>query len=120
MLSLLLFNIADHILQALVKKDPVRRQVLRVKGCLAGSKAENLLEQGDMILAVDKEPVTCFCDIENACQALDKCSDNDGKLKLTIFRQASKWISIHMWFSVFSILLYILINCKCFSCLCWY
>jgi hypothetical protein len=25
-----------------------------------------------------------------------------------------------MWFSVFSILLYILINCKCFSCLCWY
>ncbi|KAJ6735127.1 PRO-APOPTOTIC SERINE PROTEASE NMA111 [Salix purpurea] len=32
-----------------VKKDPIRRQVLRVKGCLAGSKAENLLEQGDMI-----------------------------------------------------------------------
>jgi hypothetical protein len=25
-----------------------------------------------------------------------------------------------MWFSVFSILLYILINCKCFSCRCWY
>lgn len=96
MFSLLLFNIADHILQALVKKDPVRRQVLRVKGCLVGSKAENLLEQGDMILAVDKEPVTCFCDIENACQALDKSGDNDGKLKLTIFRQASKWISIHV------------------------
>lgn len=93
MFPLLLFNIAGHILQALVKKDPIRRQVLRVKGCLAGSKAENLLEQGDMILAVDKEPVTCFIDIENACQALDKSGDNDGNLKLTIFRQVSKWIS---------------------------
>ncbi|KAL3568403.1 hypothetical protein D5086_031054 [Populus alba] len=84
------FALSDHWVQALVKKDPVRRQVLRVKGCLVGSKAENLLEQGDMILAVDKEPVTCFCDIENACQALDKSGDNDGKLKLTIFRQGSE------------------------------
>jgi len=65
----------------------VRRQVLRVKGCLAGSKAENLLEQGDMVLAINKEPVTCFRDIENACQDLDKSDANDGKLHLTIFRQ---------------------------------
>ncbi|KAL6993969.1 Protease Do-like 7 [Sarracenia purpurea var. burkii] len=36
------------LLYALVKKDPVRSQVRRVKGCLAGSKAENLLEKGDM------------------------------------------------------------------------
>jgi len=54
---------------------------------LAGSKAENLLEQGDMVLAINKEPVTCFRDIENACQALDKSDANDGKLHLTIFRQ---------------------------------
>lgn len=70
-----------------MKKDPIRRQVLRVKGCLAGSKAENLLEQGDMVLAINKEPVTCFRDIEDACQELDRCTDNDGKLKITIFRQ---------------------------------
>lgn len=57
-----------------------------MKGCLAGSKAENLLEQGDMVLAINKEPVTCFHDIEYACQALDKC-DGDEKLNLTIFRQ---------------------------------
>lgn len=75
--------------QALVKKDPIRRQVLRVKGCLAGSKAEKLLEQGDMILAVNHEPVTCFRDIENACHELDKSDDNDGKLKMTIFRQVN-------------------------------
>ncbi|GLT57239.1 hypothetical protein SLA2020_302260 [Shorea laevis] len=79
------FGLSDDWIQALVKKDPIRRQVLRVKGCLAGSKAENLLEQGDMVLAVNKEPVTCFRDIENVCQELDS-GDNDGKLNLTIFR----------------------------------
>lgn len=73
-------------MQALVKKDPTRRQVLRVKGCLAGSKAENLLEQGDMVLAIDKEPITCFRDIEDACQALDKHGGVD-ELSMTIFRQ---------------------------------
>lgn len=78
-------------LQALVKKDPMRRQVLRVKGCLARSRAENILEQGDMILAINKEPVTCFRDIENACQDLDKCDSSDGTLKMTIFRQVSNW-----------------------------
>lgn len=72
-----------------MKKDPVRRQVLRVKGCFAGSSAKNLLEQGDMILAINKEPVTCFRDIEDACQLLDEYGDNDGKLNLTIFRQVS-------------------------------
>ncbi|XP_041998136.1 protease Do-like 7 isoform X1 [Salvia splendens] len=81
------YGLSDSWIQALVKKDPIRRQVLRVKGCLAGSKAENLLEQGDMVLAINKEPVTCFRDIEDACQELDRCSDNDGKLKITIFRQ---------------------------------
>ncbi|KAF8030641.1 hypothetical protein BT93_E2932 [Corymbia citriodora subsp. variegata] len=81
------FGLSDQWVQALVKRDPVRRQVLRVKGCLAGSKAENLLEQGDMVLAINKEPVTCFRDIENACQALDNSDDTDGKLNLTIFRQ---------------------------------
>jgi hypothetical protein len=73
--------------QALAKKDPVRRQVLRVKGCLAGSKAENLLEQGDMVLAINKEPVTNFRDVEGACQELDRTSGHDGSLSMTISRQ---------------------------------
>ncbi|XP_051117293.1 protease Do-like 7 isoform X2 [Andrographis paniculata] len=83
------FGLHDSWIQALVKKDPIRRQVLRVKGCLAGSKAENLLEQGDMVLAINKEPVTCFHDIEDACQRLDHSNgiENDGKLTMTIFRQ---------------------------------
>ncbi|XP_010274652.1 PREDICTED: protease Do-like 7 isoform X2 [Nelumbo nucifera] len=81
------FGLSDNWVQALVKKDPIRRQVLRVKGCLAGSKAERLLEQGDMLLAINNEPITCFRDIENACQELDKYGDSEGGLNVTIFRQ---------------------------------
>ncbi|GKB13081.1 protease Do-like protein 7 isoform X1 [Tanacetum coccineum] len=81
------FGPSDNWIQTLVKKDPVRRQVLRVKGCLAGSKAENLLEQGDMVLAINKNPVTCFNDLDDACHALDLSDDMDGKLELTILRQ---------------------------------
>ncbi|KAJ6936082.1 hypothetical protein NC652_010964 [Populus alba x Populus x berolinensis] len=81
------FGLGDEWIQRLVKKDPMRRQVLRVKGCLAGSNTENLLKQGDMLLAINKEPVTCFQDVENACQALENCVDSDGKLKITICRQ---------------------------------
>jgi len=81
------FGLSDNWVQALMKKDPVRRQVLRVKGCLAGSKAENVLKQGDMILAINKEPITCFGDIQDACHVLDQCDENDGKLKMTIFRK---------------------------------
>ncbi|CAI9110593.1 OLC1v1010647C1 [Oldenlandia corymbosa var. corymbosa] len=81
------FGLSDAWIQALVKKDPIRRQVLRVKGCLAGSRAENLLEQGDMVLAINKVPVTCFHGIEEACLALDQDGNSDGTLKMTIFRQ---------------------------------
>ena len=83
-----------YFLQALVKKDPLRRQVLRVKGCLAGSRAESILEQCDMVLAVNKKPVTCFRDIEIACQDLDKYDESDGMLKMTIFRQVVTEINL--------------------------
>lgn len=42
------FGFSDQWIQALMNKDPVRRQVLHVKSCLAVSKAKNLLTQGDM------------------------------------------------------------------------
>ncbi|KAG5528096.1 hypothetical protein RHGRI_028885 [Rhododendron griersonianum] len=35
------FGLSDKWVQTLVKKDPIRRQVLRIKGCLAGSTAED-------------------------------------------------------------------------------
>lgn len=84
------FGLSDDWVHALVRKDPIRRQVLRVKGCLAGSRAENILEQGDMVLAINKEPVTCPGDIEKACQGLDKDEKSDGNLCMTIFRQGQE------------------------------
>ncbi|GKC31623.1 hypothetical protein Tco_1038917, partial [Tanacetum coccineum] len=44
------FGLSKNYIQALVEKDPVRCQVLQVQGCLAGSKAKNLLQQFDMVL----------------------------------------------------------------------
>ncbi|KAG6779094.1 hypothetical protein POTOM_015461 [Populus tomentosa] len=81
------FGLSNDWIQALDEKDPVRRQVLCVEGSYAGSKAENVLKQSDMLLAVNNESITCFRDIENACQALEECGDSDGKLKITVFRQ---------------------------------
>ncbi|MCO5609330.1 hypothetical protein L7F22_063556 [Adiantum nelumboides] len=80
------FGLSDSWVLALAKKDPVRRQVLRVKGCLAGSKAEKALEQGDMLLAVDGRPITCFQDVDHACNMVNEHDNNCG-LKLTVFRQ---------------------------------
>ncbi|VFQ70275.1 unnamed protein product [Cuscuta campestris] len=78
------FGLSDAWIQALVKKDSIRRQVLRVKSSFAGSSAEKELEEGDIVLAINKEPVTCFRDIEEACQSL---GHSDEKLCMTIFRQ---------------------------------
>ncbi|GAU12769.1 hypothetical protein TSUD_122620 [Trifolium subterraneum] len=83
-------GLSDLRIKTLVNKDPIRQHVLQVEGCWAGSKAENLLAQGDIILAINKEPVRCFRDIENACQALDKSNTNDGKLQMTILRQGQE------------------------------
>ncbi|PIA33529.1 hypothetical protein AQUCO_04100162v1 [Aquilegia coerulea] len=84
------FGLSDDWVKALVKKDPIRRQVLRVKGCFAGSKADHLLEQGDMILAIKNEPITCFRDIDKACQELDALEESAGELNMTIFRQGKE------------------------------
>ncbi|KAJ7568194.1 hypothetical protein O6H91_01G022600 [Diphasiastrum complanatum] len=84
------FGLSDKWVQALAYKDPVRRQVLRVKGCLAGSKAEKVLEQGDMLLAINGHPVTCFRNIEVACCRVDEYGDGCDDLKFTVFRQGSE------------------------------
>ena len=48
----------------LTRVDPERRQVLRVRNVVAGSLAADVLRSGDMILAVNGSPVTCFGDVE--------------------------------------------------------
>ncbi|KAK8517718.1 hypothetical protein V6N12_016559 [Hibiscus sabdariffa] len=79
------YGLSEDWIQALFKKDPVSRQILIVGRCFEGSRARNLLV-GDLVLAVNKEPVTCFQEIENVCQEMDN-GDNDGNLSMTVFRR---------------------------------
>ncbi|CAI7816156.1 unnamed protein product, partial [Closterium sp. NIES-54] len=65
------FGLSEQWVHLLARADPVRRQVLRVKGTLAGSAVAGVLQQGDMLLAVNGRPVTCFADVEAACCELD-------------------------------------------------
>ena len=78
------FGLSEKWITELVKKDPVRQQVLQVKRCFAGSQAECMLKQGDMLLSIDGQPVTNFLDVENACRLLDI---EEANLRMTIFRQ---------------------------------
>ncbi|KAL4369135.1 hypothetical protein GQ457_05G005800 [Hibiscus cannabinus] len=79
------YGLSEDWIQALFKKDPVSRQILIVGRCFEGSSARNLLV-GDLVLAVNKEPVTCFQEIENVCQEMDN-DDDDGMLSMTVFRR---------------------------------
>ncbi|KAI3838210.1 hypothetical protein MKX03_020558 [Papaver bracteatum] len=81
------FGLSDSWVQDLLKKDPIRRQVLCVKGCLAGSEAAKKLETNDMVLRINKELVTCFRDVEKACQGSDVSEESHGTLSMTIFRK---------------------------------
>jgi len=81
------FGLSEKWITELLQKDPVRRQVLQVKRCFAGSRAECMLKQGDMLLAIDEKPITTFRDVENACQVLDESKEKEGNLRVKIFRQ---------------------------------
>jgi hypothetical protein len=50
--------------------DPERRQVLRVRSTTAESDAARVLISGDMILAVNGQPVTSFTDVESIIAAV--------------------------------------------------
>ena len=50
--------------------DPERRQVLRVRSTTAESAAARVLHSGDMILAVNGQPVTSFTDVESIIAAV--------------------------------------------------
>lgn len=83
-----------------MRKDPIRRQVLRVKQSLSGSQAEDSLKQGDMVLAINRKPVTGFRDIEDACQDIERHNCETGILKLTIFREVVCCITYLLFYLV--------------------
>lgn len=61
-------GVDDEWLDRLEEKDPVRRRALSITRIVAGSPAEGVLENGDIVLAVDGTVVTSFRALEKATQ----------------------------------------------------
>jgi len=53
-------------LQRIASADPTERQVLSIARLVGGSSAQQLLRQGDLVLAIDEQLVTRFRDVERA------------------------------------------------------
>jgi pro-apoptotic serine protease NMA111 len=59
-------GLSDDWLKKLVLHDPTERQALTVVRMVGGSNAANLLQQGDILLAIDGRTVTRFGEVEHA------------------------------------------------------
>ena len=59
-------GLPDQWLRQLEKKNPVARQVLGIARITGGAAAAKLLQQGDLILAIEGAPVAVFRDVERA------------------------------------------------------
>ncbi|DBA81059.1 TPA: hypothetical protein ACH3X2_007259 [Trebouxia sp. C0005] len=66
-------GLAPSWVTRLARFDPHRRQVLRVRGCVAHSHAAEILKDGDLVLAVNGQPVTSYSHVEDIVAA---CSLN--------------------------------------------
>ncbi len=61
-------GLPDEWIRKLERHNPSRRQVLQVSRLVAGSPAEKRLRSGDVLLAIDGEPVNRFREVELAVQ----------------------------------------------------
>jgi membrane-associated protease RseP (regulator of RpoE activity) len=59
-------GLPDQWLRRLEKQNPVARQVLGIARITGGAASANMLQQGDLILAVEAAPVAVFRDVERA------------------------------------------------------
>ena len=58
------FGLPSEWISSLMALDKERRQVLRVRSTVAASHAKEVLQDGDMVLAVHGQPVSCFNHVE--------------------------------------------------------
>jgi len=72
-------GLPDEWVQKLSQKNPTQRQVLTVVRTVGGTPASQLLQQGDLVLAIDGETVTQFREVERAA------ADRDV-VKVTVWR----------------------------------
>ena len=64
-------GVDEEWVKRLEDNNPVRRRALSVTRLVAGSQAAELLENGDMVLAIDGNVVTSFRELEHAVQKPD-------------------------------------------------
>jgi len=76
-------GLSDTWLQRLEKKNPEMRRVLTVARLTGGAPASRLLQQGDLLLAIDDTTVTSFRDVERA--VVDR-----EQVKVTVWRGAGE------------------------------
>lgn len=60
------FGVSDEWLTRLVQHSPSQRQALTIVRIVGGSPAERVLQQGDIVLAIDGKVVTRFREVERA------------------------------------------------------
>lgn len=80
-------GVDEKWLARLEKNNPSRRRALSVTRVVAGTAADELLENGDIILAVDGKVVTSYRELENAVQKPEVAVTvwrNDAARELTI------------------------------------
>jgi len=61
-------GVDEEWVERLEENNPVRRRALSITRIVAGTSAAELLQNGDMILAIDGDVVTSFRELENAVQ----------------------------------------------------
>ena len=72
-------GLPDEWVQKLSQKNPTQRQVLTVVRVVGGTPASQVLQQGDLVLAIDGETMTQFREVERAA------ADRDT-VKVTVWR----------------------------------
>jgi S1-C subfamily serine protease len=61
-------GVDDEWVERLEENNPVRRRALSISRLVAGTPAAELLQNGDMVLAIDGDVVTSFRELEHAVQ----------------------------------------------------
>jgi pro-apoptotic serine protease NMA111 len=72
-------GLSDEWTKKLAQQNPTQRQVLTVVRMVGGSPAAHILEQGDLVLAIDGKVVTQFREVE-------KATFDQSQVKVTVWR----------------------------------
>ncbi len=62
------YGLSDEWIARIEESDPEQRQLLTIVRTVAGTNSAEILQAGDMLLAIDGQPVTRFREVEKAAQ----------------------------------------------------